>query len=479
MSPSFRRVNFLLPLLLTLSPSISHAQPTSQPASPSRPFVTPATASSWYKARLGNTVDASRLYKAHLLVEEFFTSIPSKRRQEIISTLEELSITPKEAVTLCSLRLRWQTTEPGVYYINDTYGAFPVKYFVAIPRGYTPAEPRPLVLMLPTATAFAVKKDMTPEDVAAIYTNWLKDELTRRPDNIVIMPLLHLTDLWGPGYAGMNNAMKPLFDACERFSVDPTRVYLRGQGMSGHAVWNLALHYPTYFAAFNPLAGGASYDFQKLRAINLRNTLPVVWHDADDTAVPVKLSRDLVGLLRRNKIEVEYEETKKVGHIPGPDIDNRLYTKMSARRRNLSPLSVSLRNTRPDVAFNRVDWLQVWQPLDPGTEIRTVFRWSGTGMWTYQNPVTVEARILPRNKIEIEAKNLGSARLLFSSDMVDFSRAVSIIVNKKTVFEGFLEEKISTVLNDQLLLGRGWRPYTAAYDLDLFPPPTTAPSTRP
>jgi hypothetical protein len=35
------------------------------------------------------------------------------------------------------------------------------------------------------------------------------------------------------------------------------------------------------------------------------------------------------------------------------------------------------------------------------------------------------------------------------------------------------------MLKDQLFLGRGWRYYTAVIDVDLAPPPTTQPTTRP
>jgi len=52
----------------------------------------------------------------------------------------------------------------------------------------------------------------------------------------------------------------------------------------------LALHEPTYFAAINPLAGSASADWQRLRAMNLRKRLLVVWHDADDQVIKVALA---------------------------------------------------------------------------------------------------------------------------------------------------------------------------------------------
>jgi len=100
--------------------------------------------------------------------------------------------------------------------------------------------------------------------------------------------LLDLDELWGPSYAGMNRVIQPMHHAAWRVNIDPARVYVIGHSLSGHAAWNLALHYPTYFAAFNPLAGTANEDWQRVRLMNLRNVLPVAWHDADDKVIKVK-----------------------------------------------------------------------------------------------------------------------------------------------------------------------------------------------
>jgi hypothetical protein len=430
---------------------------------------------------------AQRLYAAHLLIEEYFGEIPTSRRAAVVGEVEKIGVTPEEVARLCRIRLAWRPVEPGVYYVSDQVGAIPVHYFVGIPQGYTPETARPAILMLPTATAFVARRpnaELNPDQVAAVYTGWIQSELRARPGNIIIMPLLHLTELWGPGYAGMNNAIKPLLNACERFAIDPARVYLRGQGMSGHAVWNLGFHYPTYFAAINPLAGSAKYDWQRARAINLRNTLVVTWHDSADKSVPIQSTKDLVALLRRNKVDVVFEETKGLGHVPGPDVDQRLYDLMIARKKDLNPRSVSLRSTRPDVAFLRNEWVQVWQPDNAGPETRHIFRWGGSGMWTFQNTLTVEAKVAGArgtsagNRIDITSTNLGPFRLLLNNDLLDLSRPMSVTVNRRTLYEGPLAANIRDTLESQLLVGRGWRAYTVALNLNESPP-TTRPTSRP
>lgn len=455
---------------------------------PSRPPpVGPEVAAVWYRAEFGPDLTPERvqqLYAAHLWIEAYFTDLPTAAREQVLKSIESSGVSPADVARLCRMRLAWQDVQPGVYYINDRIGPIRVYYFVGVPEGYSPARPVPAILMLPTATAFVARRpagEVDSAEVARIYTQWIQTELKTRPGNLVIMPLLHLSELWGPGYAGMNNAIKPLFHAAESFAIDPNRVYLRGQGMSGHAVWNLGLHYPTYFAAINPLAGGARYDWQRARIINLRNTLPVVWHDRDDPAVPVKSSRDLVAALRQNRIDVIFEETRGVGHVPGPDIDQRLYEKMAARTKDPNPRHVSLRSTRPDLAFLRNDWVQVWEPGDPGQETRHLFRFGGSGMWTFQNTLTLEAKIAGArgtaagNRIELDARNVGSVRLLLSDELVDLSRPVSVVWNNRTLYEGMVFATHRAVLADQLLLGRGWRTYTASLDLTLIPFTVTPP----
>ena len=178
--------------------------------------------------------------------------------------------------------------------MNERVGPHRVRYFFGVPNGYDRTKPLPLVIKLPEAGPFIGQPPPDGNQVAAIYTAWINDELRAHPDAAVLMPLLNLDELWGPSYAGMNSVIQPLLHVTGRVNVDPARVYLLGHGMSGHAAWNLGLHYTTYFAAINPLAGSAKADWQRLRLMNLRNTLPVVWHDANDAVIKVDLARALV-----------------------------------------------------------------------------------------------------------------------------------------------------------------------------------------
>jgi pimeloyl-ACP methyl ester carboxylesterase len=425
--------------------------------------------------------DVDKVYAAHLLIERFFAAKKAVERRQFVNDIEATGLDPVLIGRLCRIRMHWPALEGGgIYYINERFGPHTVRYFVGIPKDYDRTRPWPLVIKLPGADAFASGPRPNGDQVAGIYRGWMEQELERHPDAVCVMPLLDLDELWGPSYAGMNRVIQPMHHVAWRVNVDPARVYVLGHSLSGHAAWNLALHYPTFFAAFNPLAGSATGDWQRLRLINLRNVLPVVWHDVNDDAIPVARVRSLVNAIKKLKLDVDYEETKGVGHTPTEQIADSAYTKMRARVRDLYPKQVWLQSNRPDTLFNRVDWVQVYQSTNPGKEQRFLLR-RGTGqIYMNQNAFRVDASVVSPNHIEIKTDNVQSMRLYFNDHLVDLKKPVTVIVNKKPRFEGLVKPSVQEMLNDQLFLGRGWRYYTAVLDLDLGPPPpTTRPTTLP
>jgi pimeloyl-ACP methyl ester carboxylesterase len=435
-----------------------------------------------YARELGkgfNPADADRAYDVHALLESYFAEPSAKSRQDIVQKLRGTKLDPNLLGRLARVRVYWPALKPGIYYTNERHGPYDVRYFLGVPKGYDRAKPWPLVIKLPTANAFLTDPMPGPERVTQIYSEWIKEELNHHPDALVLMPLLNLDELYGPSQPGMNTVIQPMLHAAGRANVDPARVYLIGHSMAAHATWNLALHYPTYFAAINPLAGAASGDWQRLRLMNLSNVLPVVWHDATDNVVKVGFSRSIVKALKDLKIDVDYEETKTAGHVPPPDVLQRTYEKLRAATRELYPRNVNLQSNRPETIFNRVDWLQIYQPLSPGKGRRLLLR-KGTGpIKTYEHAYNARAAITAPNRIEIRTDNVASLRVYLNDQMIDFRKPVTVLVNTKTRFEGMLTPDVEPMLKDQLFLGRGWRYYTAVVDLDLAPPPATTTTTRP
>lgn len=432
-----------------------------------------------YRTELGSAFQESQvdaLINAHRLIEQFFTERDSKRRLLLVEQLEATGLGATTIGRLCRIRLGWPELPGGVYYINERVGPHNVVYFLGLPKDYARTRTWPLVVRLPRADVFLVEPRPDQQEVAKIYTDWIDADLKAHPDAIVLMPLLNFDHLFGPGYAGTNAVMQPIFHAAGRVNIDPARVCLIGHSAGGHAAWNLGLHYPTYFAAINPMAASAAGEFQRVRIRCLRNTLPVVWHDADDDLIKVDKARQIVRALRGQKIDVDYLETKKLGHNPPQQIVEKLYGKLRARTRTLYPNEVLLQSNRLDPIFNRVDWMQVDQPTRPGDEQR-MFLSRGTERIMLQgNPWAASAKLARKNFVEIKAENVELLRLYFNEQLVDFDRALSVSVNGKVRFEGFVKPDLKAMMNDQLFLGRGWRYFTAVLPLDLAPTPATRPA---
>ncbi|MBC8107339.1 MAG: hypothetical protein H7Z14_12170 [Anaerolineae bacterium] len=431
-----------------------------------------------YARELGDKYDPAKLdslIDAHRLIEDYFANPPE--RKSIVTRLVDTKIDPNILGRLTRVRMHWMELTPGVYYINERVGPHAVKYFLGIPKNYDRTKPWPLVIKLPAADAFVKEPRPVADQVVIFYRDWMADEVKRHPDAVVVMPLLNLDELYGPSYAGMFTVIQPMQHVADRVNIDPARVYLIGHSMSAHAVWNLALHYPMYFAAINALAGGASQDWQRLRMMNLRNVAAIVWHDFNDEIIKVQRSRDLVKIMRQMKFDVDYTETKKIGHVPTDEITANGYEKMFSRIRTLYPERITHQSNRPDSIFNRQDWMQIYQPLNAGDENWHIVSRGRGHFVVYSNTFKVDAT-RDHNRIDATTDNVASLRFCLNDQMVDFSKPVTVNVNRKGVFEAMVTPSVEGMLKDQLFIGRGWRYFTGIVDVELGPKPVTQPSTK-
>ena len=409
--------------------------------------------------------DEQKNLAAHTLIERFFADPPS--RNDTIDALTATKIDPNILGRLCEIRMKWSSIGAGVYYINERVGTNTAAYFLGIPPTYHPTAAWPLVIELPTASAFATTPKPDADRVTEIYTAWVNDEIQKHPDALVLMPLLNLTTLYGPTPEGINSVIAPLQHVASVVHVDPTRVYLFGFAMSSIAAWDIALHQGTYFAAFDSLGGTVRGDWQRLRVMDLRNTLPVIWQDDNDPVAPVSAGRQIADSLRRLKCDVDYQETHDLGHVPGSAIVTERYNVMRKRVRALYPARVTLQSDRQEPIYNRLDWVRIDQQLQPGKERRLILE-NGAGRITLNDKTfKVDATIDRPNHITVVTDNVASFRLFLNDQMVDFTRTITVIVNGRGRFEAMVTPTVREMLMDQLTIGRGWRYFTGHIDIDL------------
>lgn len=462
------------------------AIPTTEPgviAPPAGETIPEATLGEMFRAELGPSYDpvqADQFYAAHQLIEQFFQAPTAHDRKNITGQLEATQIDPNVLGRLCRIREHWPALPGGgVFYINQKIGPRFARYFLGVPKAYDRTKSWPMLIQLPEPTAFLTQPEPDSAQVVQIYTRWINDELALHADAVVLMPLLDLDDLYGPSYAGMNSVIDPLRDAPEHVNIDPARVYLRGHSLGAVGVWQIAIHYPTYFAAINPQAGSATEEWQQIRLMNLRNVLPIVWHDDTDQVIKVGFSRTLVNELKSERVPVLFDETHGLGHTPSASLIEGEYQKMRDIVRPLYPHDAWLQTNRPDVMLNRSDWLQIYQELNTGKEHIFPFH-HGTGHMTlYTITCSMKAQI-SNNRIEASNDNVSTVRFYLNDQLANMAAPIQVVIDKKEKFKAIVKPSVDVMLKDQLVLGRGWRYYTGAIDIDMTPPlPATRPTTRP
>jgi hypothetical protein len=205
----------------------------------------------------------------------------------------------------------------------------------------------------------------------------------------------------------------------------------------------------------------------------------VVWADASDDVVNPDESRSIVKYLRNIKYDVDYTETRDLGHVPSPAILEEEYGKLRGRQRDLYPKQVYLQSNSFDTILNRADWVQIYQALSPGQQARVEFSRGSQGMYVYEKSFRVMGEIADRHTIKLTTRNVQLMRLYLNEQMVDLDHPVTIVANGITRFNAVAPQSTEEMLKDQRFLGRGWRYYTAVVDWDLSAGGVTKPSTAP
>lgn len=93
-------------------------------------------------------------------------------------------------------------------------------------------------------------------------------------------------------------------------AVNDNRIYITGLSMGGYGTWDAIARRPNYFAAAIPICGGGDP-----KTADRFASLPLwCFHGDQDTAVPVKRSRDMIDALKAAGGNPKYTEYPGVGH---------------------------------------------------------------------------------------------------------------------------------------------------------------------
>lgn len=218
-------------------------------------------------------------------------------------------------------------TGPGDFQARtfDDGAGHALPYRLYVPRGVDPTKKLPLVLFLHGAGGRGTDNLMQLTDQAAPLV-FVQPENQARWPVMMVAPQCPVDQQWVamPWAAPSGKGQRPpqptwplaaaiaLVDrlAAEFPAVDPARLYVTGMSMGGFGTFDAAARYPGKWRAVVPVCGG--YDDDQVASLV---GLPLwAFHAADDPAVPVARTRDVIAAIRAHGGEPRYTEYPVSAH---------------------------------------------------------------------------------------------------------------------------------------------------------------------
>jgi predicted peptidase len=179
------------------------------------------------------------------------------------------------------------------------------KYVVFVPHDYKRDKPYPLILFLHGSGESGT--DGKKQAQVGLGPAIKKQEKTF--GFIAVFPQSEKRN-WRADSEDGQRALKILDQVMKDYQVDPQRVYLTGLSMGGFGTWSLAAKYPDRWAAIVPVCGGGDVK----QAAKIKDIPCWCFHGDADKAVPIAMSRKMVGALKEAGGHPKYTEYAGVGH---------------------------------------------------------------------------------------------------------------------------------------------------------------------
>lgn len=234
-----------------------------------------------------------------------------------------------------------------------------------------------------------------------------------------------------------------------QYHVDPDRIFLTGMSNGGIGAWIIGMHHADRFAGIAPMAGGMDkvlFPFVE----NLVHTSIYVIHGVEDQIMPVQLSRDLVKEMERRGINYHYQEHPWThphagGHFFPKQALPDLIAWFDAQKRETLPRSISLIRDATHLSpfyWVRIDMTEQIAAFSENLiDNRDEFITGGVY-------AKLHAEITSPNKIVVSTNRIRRYTLFVNQDLVDFSKSIVVETNGKISFEGMVEPRIDTLLQE-------------------------------
>jgi predicted peptidase len=178
---------------------------------------------------------------------------------------------------------------PGMHVRSFSAGAFTVGYAIAIPEGYSAAEPVPLIL--------ALHYGGSPNGAGAGVLSALVQPALADLGAIIVAPESVRGQWNSPENEGAVNAL--LDGVLNSYSIDRKRIAVTGFSMGGAGTWHFAAKYPERFSAAIPVAGRPTPSAEGWR-------LPVLAvHSTEDEVVPIGPAQTRIAELKNAGVRAD------------------------------------------------------------------------------------------------------------------------------------------------------------------------------
>jgi len=199
--------------------------------------------------------------------------------------------------------------------------SYQLPYRFLEPELIQPTQKYPLVLFLHGVGERGINNQKQTKNFADLF---VRPELRKKYPCFVCCPQCPDNEQWCNAPWNENSHRIPVqksnalivVDAlidklCEKYPIDPKRIYIMGLSMGGFGTWDAICRNPERFAAAVPICGGADLTYApKL------TSLPIwAFHGAEDRTVSPDLTRKMVTAIRKaGGTKIRYTEYSGIGH---------------------------------------------------------------------------------------------------------------------------------------------------------------------
>ena len=307
-------------------------------------------------------------------------------------------------------------------------------YALYVPTSYSPEQSYALILCLHGA-------GFTGEAYLDRWTSRLGEKY------ILACPSVTMGSWWTR--FGEELVLQVLHDVQMQYHVDPDRIFLTGMSNGGIGAWIIGMHHADRFAGIAPMASGVD-DVLFPFVENLAHTSMYVIHGVEDQIMPVQLSRDLVKEMERRGILFHYQEHAWThphagGHFFPKQALPDLIAWFDEQKRETLPRRISL--VRDATHLTPFYWVRIDMTEQIAAFSENLID-SRDEFITGGVYAKLHAEIMSPNKIVVNTNRIRRYTVFLNQDLVDFSKPIIVETNGNISFEGMVEPRIETLLEE-------------------------------